>query len=99
MIPHKPEEQASILIVDDDRNMRTLLQHALEKDGYEVSTAVNGVQGLRVYKEVLPDIVLMDAAMPEMDGFQACAALRRLPEGDETPVLMITGLNDEHSVD
>ena len=99
MIPQaKPEEQASILIVDDDRNMRTLLSHALEKDGYEVSTAIDGVQGLKMYKEVSPDIVLMDAAMPELDGFQACAALRRLPGGDETPVLMITGLNDESSV-
>ena len=100
MIPQvRSEEQASILIVDDDRNMRTLLKHALEKDGYEVTTAIDGVQGLRLYKESIPDIVLMDAAMPELDGFQACAALRRLPGGDETPVLMITGLNDETSVD
>ena len=41
----------------------------------------------------------MDAAMPKLDGFQACAALRRLPGGDETPVLMITALNDDTSVD
>ena len=95
----KLEAQASILIVEDDGNMRILLRHALEKDGYHVMTAPDGVQGLKEFKAHGPDIVLMDAAMPELDGFQACAALRRLPGGDETPVLMITALNDDTWVD
>jgi len=100
MIPQaKGEAQASILIIEDDRNMRTMLRHALEKDGYNVMTAADGVRGLQEFKEHAPDIVLMDAVMPKLDGFQACAALRRMPGGDEAPVLMITALNDDTSVD
>ena len=95
----KPDEQPSILVVDDDKNMRALLCLALERDGYRVTAAIDGVQALELYKREAPDVVLMDAAMPELDGFQACAELRKLPGGDETPVMMITGLNDESSVD
>jgi diguanylate cyclase (GGDEF)-like protein len=96
----KPDEQlAHVLVVDDDKNMRKLLRLALERDGYQVTTACDGVQALSLYRHESPDVVLMDPEMPELDGFEACAQLRKLPGGDETPVMMITGLNDESSVD
>jgi diguanylate cyclase (GGDEF)-like protein len=90
---------AQILVVDDDRTMRLLLRHALEQDGYDVAEAHDGVQALDNFISVQPDIVLMDAAMPELDGFAACASLQRLPGGENTPILMITGLNDDASVE
>jgi len=96
----KPDEElAHVLVVDDDKNMRKLLRLALERDGYQVTTACDGVQALSLYRHESPDVVLMDPEMPELDGFEACAQLRKLPGGDETPVMMITGLNDESSVD
>lgn len=93
------KDNARILVVDDDRTMRLLLRHALERDGYEVEEANDGVQALAQFEKCEPDIVLMDGAMPALDGFAACASLQRLPGGSETPVLMITGLNDDASVE
>ncbi|MEM7252168.1 MAG: EAL domain-containing protein [Pseudomonadota bacterium] len=99
MTDHILQNVAKILIVDDDRTMRLLLRHALERDGYDVNEAENGVQALEAFEQEHPDIVLMDAAMPELDGFGACAELQKLPGGRETPVLMITGLDDDESVE
>lgn len=88
-----------VLVVDDDNAMRFLLAQALRQEGYEVIEAQNGEEGLMFYAQVHPEIVLMDALMPVMDGFTCCAQLRALPEGTLTPVLMITCLDDQTSVD
>ena len=88
-----------VLVVDDDNAMRFLLAQALRQEGYEVIEAQNGEEGLMFYAQVHPEIVLMDALMPVMDGFTCCAQLRALPEGDLIPVLMITCLDDQTSVD
>jgi PleD family two-component response regulator len=93
------EDSARILIVDDDRTMRLLLRHALERDGYSVEEAGDGLEALALFTTCDPDIVLMDAAMPEMDGFLACESLQDVPGGKDTPVLMITGLDDDASVE
>jgi diguanylate cyclase (GGDEF)-like protein len=93
------EDNARILIVDDDRTMRLLLRHALERDGYSVEEASDGLEALALFSTCDPDIVLMDAAMPEMDGFSACQSLQDVPGGKDTPVLMITGLDDDASVE
>jgi diguanylate cyclase (GGDEF)-like protein len=70
----------------------------MEQEGYEVVEATNGEQGLEDYNRLHPDIVLLDAVMPVMDGFTFCTHLQSLPSGDRTPILMITGLEDEASV-
>jgi diguanylate cyclase (GGDEF)-like protein len=100
-------EPPLILVVDDDRFMRDLLRQAMEKEGYRVAEAENGQQGLDAYIRLNPDIVLLDAIMPVMDGFTCCTQLQRLSgdgfSGDNrftsnTPVLMITSLEDNQSV-
>lgn len=89
-----------VLVVDDDKVMRYLLRQAMEQEGYLVIEASNGEQCLEAFKEKIPDIVLLDAIMPVMDGFTCCSRLRELPEGDDRkPILMITGLEDKASVD
>lgn len=92
-------EGALILIVDDDRAIRNMLVTVMHNQGYRVATAVNGLEALQVYKESKPDMVLLDAIMPMMDGFDCCLELQRLQGSDRTPVLMITGLEDNDSVD
>jgi PAS domain S-box-containing protein len=87
-----------ILIVDDDKFMRIQLRHAMEQAGYQVTEANNGEEAITVYTRLYPDIVLLDAMMPEMDGFTCCTQLKTLPAGDRTPVLMITALEDQESV-
>jgi PAS domain S-box-containing protein len=95
-----PQPQpALILLVDDDGAMRRYLSILLEKDGYTVAEAEDGLQALTVYQKLQPDLVLMDAVMPLMDGFTACTHLRALPDGERTPILMLTSLTDDEAVD
>ncbi|MGA1623482.1 MAG: response regulator [Synechocystis sp.] len=88
-----------ILVVDDDRSIRTLLNLAIEEEGYLSIEAKDGEHCLTEYKRRQPDMVLLDAVMPEMDGFTCCQQLRQLPGGDRLPILMITVLDDQESVD
>jgi signal transduction histidine kinase len=86
------------LIVDDDAVNRLMARAALESAGWSVEEAENGREALAVFQQLHPDVVLLDIMMPEMDGFTACAALRKLPEGAYTPVLIMTGLDDYGSI-
>jgi PleD family two-component response regulator len=88
-----------ILVVDDDRSMRSLLRLALEEEGYKLAEANNGEQGLREFMRQQPDMVLLDGVMPIMDGFTCCRKLREVTGTDYPPVLMITVLDDPDSVD
>ncbi len=77
----------SVLIVEDDPNIRELLQLYLEKDGYAVTLASDGGQGLAKFRAIKPNLVLLDVMMPVMDGWAVCKAIRA--EGN-TPVIMLT---------
>jgi len=77
----------SVLIVEDDPNIRELLQLYLEKDGYAVTLAADGGQGLEKFRAIKPNLVLLDVMMPVMDGWALCKAIRA--EGN-TPVIMLT---------
>jgi diguanylate cyclase (GGDEF)-like protein len=88
-----------ILIVDDDLFMRKILVRYLERENYRVVEAANGMEALKLYQELEPDMILLDALMPVLDGFECCSRLQKLPKGDHTPVLIITALEDRESVD
>ena len=92
---HKP----LILIVDDDRSMRTLLNLAMTEEGYDAVEAKNGEQCLGEYQLHKPDAILLDAVMPDMDGFTCCEKIRQFPGGELIPILMITVLDDQESID
>ena len=77
----------SVLIVEDDRNIAELLQMYLEKEGYAVTVAEDGGQGLSKFRSVKPDLVLLDVMMPVMDGWAVCRAIRA---ESTTPVIMLT---------
>ena len=88
----------SILLVDDDAVSRTFVKAVLTRHGYSVLEASQGIEGLQVYQACLPALVILDARMPGMDGFECCRAIRQLPGGRHIPILMVTGLGDEESV-
>ena len=88
-----------VLVVDDNKSMRILLRRAMEQEGYQVAEVADGQQALVAYTRLHPDIVLLDALMPVMDGFTCCTQLQTLARGDRTPVLIITALEDQQSVD
>ena len=77
----------SVLVVEDDRNIAELLQMYLEKEGYAVTVAGDGGQGLSKFRSVKPDLVLLDVMMPVMDGWSVCRAIRA---ESTTPVIMLT---------
>ena len=77
----------SVLVVEDDRNIAELLQMYLEKEGYAVTVANDGGQGLSKYRAIKPDLVLLDVMMPVMDGWAVCKAIRA---ESQTPVIMLT---------
>ncbi|QFS49342.1 response regulator [Nostoc sphaeroides] len=93
------ESQSLVLIVDDEPFIRLILRQFLDREGYQIAEAKNGIEAIKVFKELHPDIVLLDALMPEMDGFECCTQLRSLDSSKYTPVLMVTGLEDQKSVD
>ncbi len=76
-----------ILIVEDDTNIRELLKIYLEREGYEIETAEDGVQGLKKFRMTKPDLVLLDLMMPNMDGWQVCREIRA---ESKTPVIIVT---------
>lgn len=77
----------SVLIVEDDKNIAELLQLYLEKEGYAVTVAADGGQGLTKFRAIRPDLVLLDVMMPVMDGWTLCKTIR---EESKTPIIMLT---------
>ena len=75
------------LVIEDDKNIAELLRLYLEKDGFEVSIASDGGQGLRLAGEVEPDVILLDIMLPVMDGWQVCKEIRR---NSQVPIIMLT---------
>ena len=84
----------SVLIVEDDRNIAELLQMYLEKEGYAVTVAADGGQGLAKFRAIKPDLVLLDVMMPVMDGWSVCKAIRAEAQ---TPIIMLTAKGDTDS--
>ena len=77
----------SVLVVEDDRNIAQLLQLYLEKEGYAVTLAYDGAQGLSKFRTIGPDLVLLDVMMPIMNGWELCKAIRA---ESQTPIIMLT---------
>ena len=81
----------TVLIVEDDRNIAELLQLYLEKEGYAVTIANDGGQGLTKFRAIKPDLVLLDVMMPVMDGWAVCNAIRAEAQ---TPIIMLTAKSE-----
>jgi CheY-like chemotaxis protein len=82
-------ENGRILIVDDNPLNVEILQYIFNKD-FELKTAVSGLEALEVVSAFHPDIVLMDAMMPEMDGYEACRRMRAIPDLSGLKIIMVT---------
>ncbi len=92
------EHQPRVLLVDDDEVNLLLTSIALRERGFSITEASSGEQALRIITECMPDVVVLDAVMPGLDGFATCLELRQLPGYESVPVLMLTGLDDEASI-
>ncbi len=91
-------DQPKVLLVDDDDVNLLLTSIALREQGFSVTEAASGERALELLAGWLPDVVVLDALMPGLDGFQTCRELRVLPGLESLPVLMLTGLDDDASI-
>lgn len=85
-------------IVDDDKILRQILSLGMSKAGFFVAESQDGREALADFKKLQPDIILLDVIMPDIDGFEVCARIRRMPGGDRVPIIMITGQDDYKSI-
>ncbi|MBB1488815.1 EAL domain-containing protein [Oceanospirillum sediminis] len=88
-----------VLIVDDDPLFLMMLEQFLVNQGYAVFKADSGVQAVSIFKEYLPDAVLLDGDLPDISGVEVCQQIKQLPEGHHIPVIMVTAMNDESFID
>jgi DNA-binding response OmpR family regulator len=84
-----------ILVIEDDRATRKALQQLFEPEGYSVDAAQNGAEGLALFRASRPNFVILDLAMPQMNGRDVCRQLRK--ESEDIPILVLTGSSDEVS--
>ena len=94
-----PVSEELILVVDDDPAMRLLMREALEQAKLRVIEAENGNEAVAQFQQHLPDLLLMDVKMPQLNGYDACRQIRLSGQGQETPVIMVTGLEDDESIE
>jgi two-component system response regulator MprA len=86
-----PEERVPVvLVVDDEEDIRMVLQARLETAGYEVRTAINGMEALDQIRSSPPDLVILDVMLPGIDGFGVCAMIKRDQRYSRIPVILLT---------
>jgi len=86
-----------ILIIDDEQDILDILEYNLVKEGFEVQTSLNGTRGIELAKKYIPDLVILDVMMPEMDGIEVCETLRKIPELENLRICFLTARGEDYS--
>ena len=93
-----PTDKPTVLIVDDDINTVSMLNDTLDNAGFTVLVALEGSQALSITQQIVPNIILMDAMMPHLDGFETSRQLRQNPTLRHTPIIFMTGLSETRNI-
>lgn len=88
---------SKILIIDDEPDLRVLIKYSLEKEGFIVQEAENGLDGINKAKSFLPDLIILDVMMPEMDGMETCEKLREDRRFKDTFICFLTARSEDYS--
>lgn len=91
------EKKATILLVDDEQDILEIVSYNLRKEGYEVLTAKNGIEGLEKAKKHMPQLIVLDVMMPEMDGIETCEKIREIPKLKDVLVTFLTARGEDYS--
>ena len=86
-----------ILLVDDEKDILEFISYNLNKEGYEVLTALNGRDGIEIARKFVPQLILLDVMMPEIDGMETCEELRKIRELDNTIIVFLTARGEDYS--
>ena len=87
-----------ILVAEDERDIRDLIAFTLQFAGFEVVLAANGVEAVELASRERPDLILLDVRMPKMTGYQACEALKGLPEMSSIPIVFLSAKGQESEI-
>lgn len=90
-------QKKKILIVDDEPDILEFIQYNLQKEGYEVFTANNGLEALKIAKLEIPSLVILDIMMPQMDGIETCRIMKEIPALENTIITFLTARNEDYS--
>jgi two-component system alkaline phosphatase synthesis response regulator PhoP len=90
-------DKKKILVVDDEPDILELVHYNLEKGGFDVETATNGREAIKIAKEMYPDLILLDVMMPEMDGMETCMQIRDHAELEDTVIAFLTARAEDYS--
>lgn len=91
------KKDITILLVDDEPDILEIVGYNLSAEGYQVITAENGADAVKLAKKKKPQLIILDVMMPEMDGVEACEQIRKLPEMDETIITFLTARGEDYS--
>ena len=91
------DTKPKILLVDDEIDILEFISYNLAKEGYEVYTATNGVEAIKIAENKLPNLIILDVMMPEMDGIATCEELRKNPEFKNTVIAFLTARGEDYS--
>src|SRR5882724_5523311 len=94
----RPEPRSIVLVVDDSPNTLRMLTDAIEGAGMTVLVALDGEQALSLIERITPDVILMDAVMPGLDGFEICRRLKRHSALSHVPIIFMTGLSETEDI-
>jgi two-component system alkaline phosphatase synthesis response regulator PhoP len=86
-----------ILLVDDEPDILEIVGYNLAQEGYQISTAINGKEAVAKAKIEIPDLIIMDVMMPEMDGMEACEMIRKIPELNHVIITFLTARGEDYS--
>ena len=86
-----------ILVVDDDLDIIEILKYNLNKSGYLVKSAKNGIEAIKKAKKFMPNIILMDVMMPEMSGIEACSEIKQIDELSETMIIFLSARSEDYT--
>ena len=91
------KKNTKILLVDDEPDILEIVGYNLAQEGYQISTATNGKEAIAIAKKELPDLIIMDVMMPEMDGMEACENIRKIPELSNVIITFLTARSEDYS--
>ena len=91
------ENKFKILLVDDEPDILEIISYNLKSNGFEVFTALNGAKALKKAKSIIPDLIILDVMMPEMDGIETCGEIRKIPELNDTIITFLTARSEDYS--
>lgn len=91
------KKEIKILLVDDEPDILEIVGYNLQQEGFQIFTAKNGLEAIAMAKKEHPQLIIMDVMMPEMDGMEACEAIRKIPELNDIIITFLSARNEDYS--